>query len=146
MGTGKKIIMPENKTLRAEDCVKIINSGNKVFIHSGVSAPQKLIRAMVDRASELKGVNIYQIHTEGDCSYARDEYKNNFTVNNFFNGANMRASLSDLTAHYIPIFLSEIPQLFNSRTIDLDVAMVQLSPPDKHGMCSLGPSVDISVS
>lgn len=134
------------KITSSADCVNVIKSGHKVFIHSGVSAPQKLIHAMVLRAPELRGVNIYQIHTEGDSSYARDEFKNSFTVNNFFNGANMRADLSDLTAHYIPIFLSEIPQLFNSKTIDLDVAMVQLSPPDKHGMCSLGPSVDISVS
>jgi acyl-CoA hydrolase len=130
----------------ASDCVKIINSRNKVFIHSGVSAPQQLIKALVGRAAELEGVNIYQIHTEGDCTYARAEYNKSFTVNNFFTGANMRATLADTTAHYIPIFLSEIPQLFNTRTIDLDVAMVQVSPPDKHGMCSLGPSVDISVS
>lgn len=130
----------------ASDCVKIINSRNNVFIHSGVSAPQQLIKALVGRATELEGVNIYQIHTEGDCTYARAEYNKSFTVNNFFTGANMRATLSDTTAHYIPIFLSEIPQLFNTRTIDLDVAMVQVSPPDKHGMCSLGPSVDISVS
>jgi len=138
--------MTNGKVSTAAECVKIIHSNNKVFIHSGVSAPQQLIKAMVERASDLKGVNIYQIHTEGDCSYARPQFRENFTVNNFFTGANMRAALSDITAHYIPIFLSEIPQLFNSRTIDLDVAMVQVSPPDKHGMCSLGPSVDISIS
>jgi len=138
--------MTIGKVSTAAECVKIIQSNNKVFIHSGVSAPQQLIKAMVERAAELKGVNIYQIHTEGDCSYARPAFRENFTVNNFFTGANMRAALADITAHYIPIFLSEIPQLFNSRTIDLDVAMVQVSPPDKHGMCSLGPSVDISVS
>lgn len=130
----------------ASDCVKVLKSYDKVFIHSGVSAPQRLIKAMVERAPELQGVNIYQIHTEGDCSYALSEYKNSFTVNNFFNGANMRANLTNLSAHYIPIFLSEIPSLFNSKRIALDVAMIQLSPPDKHGMCSLGPSVDISVS
>lgn len=138
--------MMTEKKLNAAECVKIIQSRQKVFIHSGVSAPQQLIKALVDRASELQGVNIYQIHTEGDCSYAKAEYKENFTVNNFFTGANMRKTLPDLTAHYIPIFLSEIPQLFNSRSIDLDVALVQVSPPDKHGMCSLGPSVDITIS
>lgn len=138
--------MMTEKKLNAAECVKIIQSKHKVFIHSGVSAPQQLIKALVDRASELRAVNIYQIHTEGDCSYAKAEYKENFTVNNFFTGANMRKTLPDLTAHYIPIFLSEIPQLFNSRSIDLDVALVQVSPPDKHGMCSLGPSVDITIS
>lgn len=129
-----------------EKCVEEIQSENNVFIHSGVSAPQKLIKAMVERAKDLSGVNIYQIHTEGDCSYAKSEYKNSFTVNNFFNGANMRAASPDLTANYIPIFLSEIPSLFYNKVINLDVALVQLSPPDAHGMCSLGPSVDISVS
>lgn len=138
--------MASEKILSARDCVNVIKSFDRVFIHSGVSAPQHLIRAMVERAPELQGVNIYQIHTEGDCSYVRSEYKNSFTMNNFFNGANMRANLTDLSAHYIPVFLSEIPALFNSRKIDLDVAMIQVSPPDKHGMCSLGPSVDISIS
>lgn len=138
--------MMTEKKLNAAECVKVIQSRHKVFIHSGVSAPQQLIKALVGRASELQAVNIYQIHTEGDCSYAKAEYKDNFTVNNFFTGANMRKTLPDLTAHYIPIFLSEIPNLFNSRSIDLDVALVQVSPPDKHGMCSLGPSVDITIS
>lgn len=136
------------KCSSAKECVQLIKSRHKVFIHSGVSAPQHLIKAMVERAPELEDVNIYQIHTEGDCSYARADFKKSFTVNNFFTGANMRATLPDLTvtAHYIPIFLSEIPELFNSGNINLDVAMVQVSVPDKHGMCSLGPSVDISVS
>lgn len=132
--------------LTAQQCVEEIKSDKNVFIHSGVSAPQLLIKAMIERAPELSGVNIYQIHTEGDCSYAKDQYKKSFTVNNFFNGSNMREACSDLSANYIPIFLSEIPNLFYSGKIPLDVAMIQLSPPDSHGMCSLGPSVDISIS
>jgi acyl-CoA hydrolase len=134
------------KTLNPLQCVDEIKSFNNVFLHSGVSAPHQLIKAMLQKAKDLSGVNIYQIHTEGDCSYAKAEYKNNFTVNNFFNGANMRAACADLSANYIPIFLSEIPNLFYSGTIKLDVALIQLSPPDAHGMCSLGPSVDIAIS
>lgn len=135
-----------NRATTAAQCVESIKSDNCVFIHSGVSAPQKLIKAMVERASELSGVKTYQIHTEGDCSYAKSEYAKSFSVNNFFNGANMRAVSNQLSANYIPIFLSEIPHLFYNGIIKLDVAMVQLSPPDAHGMCSLGPSVDISIS
>lgn len=127
-------------------CAQFIESGHKVFIHSGVSAPQQLIKAMVSRNSELKDINIYQMHTEGDASYARSEFKKSFTVNNFFNGSNMRKECTELSLNYIPIFLSEIPALFYKRVIDLDVALIQVSTPDKNGMCSLGPSVDITVS
>ena len=130
----------------AAGCTEIIKSGDNVFIHSGVSAPQQLIAAMIARAHELKGVKIYQIHTEGNADYAKPQYRENFNVHNFFNGPNMRAASEDLSVHYIPIFLSEIPLLFYNGVIQLDVAMIQVSPPDRHGMCSLGPSVDISVS
>ncbi len=129
-----------------EECAKEINSNDHVFIHSGVSAPQQLIKAMVNRAHELQNVNIYQIHTEGDCSYARKELRKSFIPNNFFNGANMRATDDYLTADYIPIFLSEIPSLFYNGVINLDIALVQVSPPDRHGMCSLGASVDVAIS
>lgn len=128
------------------ECANVIKSHDNIFIHSGVSSPQKLIKAMVERAHELSGVNIYQIHTEGDCSYAKSEFKNSFIVNNFFNGGNIRKTSENVTANYIPIFLSEIPNLFYNEHIKLDVALIQLSPPDKHGMCSLGPSVDISIA
>jgi 4-hydroxybutyrate CoA-transferase len=136
--------MSPNKS--ANECIDNIKSNNNIFIHSGVSAPQQLIKALVAKNSDLIGVNIYQMHTEGNSSYARNEYKKSFTVNNFFNGANMRADCSELSLNYIPIFLSEIPALFYKRVIDLDVALIQLSPPDKNGMCSLGPSVDITIS
>lgn len=129
----------------AEEAVSLIKSNDNLFIHSGVSAPQLLIRAMVARASELRNVKIYQIHTEGDCSYAKKELSGSFVVNNFFNGENMRHDCDNLTPNYIPIFLSEIPLLFYNKIINLDVALIQVSPPDAHGMCSLGASVDITI-
>lgn len=129
-----------------EQCVEFLSSKQNIFIHSGVSAPQLLIKAMVRRASSLRDVHLYQLHTEGDCSYAKSEYAASFTVNNFFNGSNMRGACENLSANYIPIFLSEIPALFYNKVIPLDVALIQLSPPDAHGMCSLGPSVDIAIS
>jgi acyl-CoA hydrolase len=132
--------------ISADEVVKLVKTNDHVFIHSGVSTPQQLVKALVKRANELKNVNIYQIHTEGDCSYAKPEYRENFTVNNFFNGENMRHSgASGIISNYIPIFLSEIPCLFYNKNIVLDVAMIQVSPPDKHGMCSLGASVDVTI-
>lgn len=130
----------------AEDAVTLIKSNDNVFIHSGVSSPQLLVKAMVGRKHELSNVKIYQIHTEGDCSYAAPECEGSFVMNNFFNGSNMRKTSTNITANYIPIFLSEIPLLFYNKIINLDVALIQLSPPDSHGMCSLGASVDISIS
>ena len=130
-----------------EIAIREIKSGDKVFIHSAAATPNVLVQEMVKRAFELKGVDIYQIHTEGDCSYAREEFKDSFNVHAFFNGNNIRhARNNHITASYIPIFLSDIPHLFYNKRIELDVALVQLTPPDKHGMCSLGPSVDITIS
>jgi 4-hydroxybutyrate CoA-transferase len=131
----------------AEIAIKEIKSGDKVFIHSAAATPNVLVQEMVRRAFELRGVDIYQIHTEGDCSYAKSEFKDSFNVHAFFNGNNIRHVRNNhIAASYVPIFLSDIPHLFYNKRIELDVALVQLTPPDKHGMCSLGPSVDITIS
>jgi acyl-CoA hydrolase len=135
------------KYVNSDEAVLEIQSGDKVFVHSAAATPEELVMALTRRANSLKGVDIYQMHTEGDCSYAKPEYKESFRVHAFFNGSNIRkASNNHLAATYIPIFLSDIPHLFYNQKIKLDVAIVQLTPPDKHGMCSLGPSVDISIS
>jgi acyl-CoA hydrolase len=135
------------KYVTADEAVREIKSNDKVFIHSAAATPNELVGAMVRRSSELRNVNIYHIHTEGDCSYAKEEYKENFKLHAFFNGGNVRqATKNCLATTYVPIFLSDIPHLFYNKNIELDVAMVQLTPPDKHGMCSLGPSVDVSIA
>ena len=135
------------KYVSAEEAVKEIKSNDKVFIHSAAATPEKLVLAMVQRHQELKNVDIYHIHTEGDCSYAKDIYKESFNVHSFFNGKNIReAKNNHLASSYVPIFLSDIPHLFYNKKVELDVAMVQLTPPDEHGMCSLGPSVDVSIA
>lgn len=135
------------KYVSAEEAVLEIKSNNKVFIHSAAATPEILVKAMVERASELRNVDIYHIHTEGDCSYAKAEYRENFRVHSFFNGPNIRSAKNNhLAASYIPIFLSDIPHLFYNKKVELDVALVQLTPPDSHGMCSLGPSVDVSIA
>lgn len=130
----------------AEDAIKLIRSNDHIFIHSAGAAPQQLIQALVQRASELKNISIYQMHTEGNAAYGDALYKDVFNVNCFFVGANLRASAQQGRAQYIPIFLSEIPALFRKKAIPLDVALIQVSPPDQHGFCSLGVSIDISLA
>ena len=129
-----------------EQAVKCINSDNRVFIHSAVAVPVKLVQAMTDRYSELKNVRIYSMHTEGEAPYADKKMEGSFIVNPFFIGQNIRENIQSGRGSYIPIFLSEAPSLFRNGSIPLDVALISVSPPDKHGFCSLGTSVDISLA
>lgn len=132
--------------LSAEKAAQVIQSKQHVFIHSAAATPQQLVKTMTARASELNDVHIYSIHTEGDCSYALPQYANNFHIHSFFNGANIRKTRQHITSCFVPIFLSEIPHLFYNEQIKLDVALIQVSEPDQHGMCSLGPSVDVTIA
>ena len=121
-----------------------MRSGDRVFIHSVAAAPQSLINALVGRSNELRDVEIVHLHTEGPAPYAKPEYSKSFRVNAFFVGANVRQALNDGRADYIPVFLSEIPALFRQNVLPLDVALLHVSRPDKHGFCSLGVSVDVA--
>ena len=132
------------KYVTATEAVAIIKSGDRVFIHSVAAAPQQLIKAMTARASELRGVEIVHLHTEGEAPYARPEYATSFRTNCLFIGANVRKAVSTGEADYIPVFLSEVPGLFRKGVLPVTVALVQVSPPDRHGFCSLGVSVDVS--
>jgi acyl-CoA hydrolase len=126
------------------DAVKIIKSGDRVFIHGGAATPAGLVQAMTERAPELRNVEIVHLHTEGDATYAHPEYFEAFHTNALFIGANMRSAVEEGVADYIPVFLSEVPSLFRRRKLPLNVALVHVSPPDKHGFCSLGVSVDVA--
>jgi len=128
----------------ADEAVSVITSNNRVFIHSVAAAPRLLIEAMVRRAPQVRNVEIVHLHTEGTAPYAEPEYAESFRVNAFFVGSNVRKALAEGRADYVPIFLSEVPALFRRDILPLDVALVQVSPPDKHGYCSLGVSVDVS--
>ncbi|MEM7185601.1 MAG: acetyl-CoA hydrolase/transferase C-terminal domain-containing protein [Bacteroidota bacterium] len=128
----------------AAEAVKIVTSGDRVFLHTAAATPSRLIQAMTDRHSELKGVEIVSAHTEGPVPYASDTFEHNFSINCFFVGKNIRPYVQRGRAHYIPIFLSEIPTLFRSGRMPIDVALVTVSPPNSKGFCSLGCSVDIS--
>jgi len=131
--------------MTAEEAVKIIQSGDRVMIQGGSATPQALIRAMVARAAELRNVEIVHLHTEGEAGYTAVELSESFHTSAFFIGANVRKMVGQ-TVDYIPIFLSDIPSLFRSGIMNLDVVLVNVSPPDKHGFCSLGVSVDIVIS
>ncbi|MCE9539214.1 MAG: 4-hydroxybutyrate CoA-transferase [Bacteroidetes bacterium] len=128
----------------ANEAVKIIKSGDKVFIHTAAATPAVLIEALTTRANDLRAVELLSIHTEGPVPYADEKYAKNFIINTFFVGANIRPYVNRGRANYIPVFLSEIPALFRSGAKQLDVAMVTVSPPNENGYCSLGCSVDVS--
>lgn len=130
----------------AEKAVQHIRSGNNVFIHSAAAAPWHLIKAMSDRHTELKDVSIYQLHTEGAAPYCGSGLEASFTVKALFVGANTRQAIQKGKGSYIPVFLSEAPALFRKKIVPIDVALITVSPPDKHGYCSLGTSVDVSLA
>lgn len=130
----------------AEKAVEIIKSGDRVFIQGEAATPNTLINAMVQKHNELRNVEIMHLHTEGEAPYVSEKYTGSFHLNSFFVGGNVRKATNEGISDYIPIFLSEIPDLFRKEIFPLDVALVHVSPPDNHGYCSLGVSVDIAIS
>jgi acyl-CoA hydrolase len=133
-----------SRTVTAQEAVAVIRSGDRVFVHSVAAAPQQLIAAMTARAEELRVVEVVHLHTEGAAPYAAPELARSFRVNALFVGANVRQAVNEGRADYLPVFLSEVPQLFRAGVLPLDVALIQVSPPDRHGFCSLGVSVDVT--
>ncbi len=133
------------KIVSREEAVSIVKSGNRVFLQGAAMTPNELVDALCERHGELKDVELISIHTEGEAKYTQEPYCNAFRLNSCFVGGNVRKSVNSLKADYIPIFLSEIPRLFHRNILPLDVAIVQVSPPDKHGYCSLGVSVDVAL-
>ncbi|MEO0403452.1 MAG: acetyl-CoA hydrolase/transferase C-terminal domain-containing protein [Bacteroidota bacterium] len=128
----------------AREAVNLINSGDRVFIHTAAATPQRLVDALAQRGYELENVEIVSAHTEGEVPYAKWDFENSFKISCFFVGSNIRPYVHSGRAHYVPIFLSEIPTLFRSGKMKVDVALITVSPPNDKGFCSLGCSVDIS--
>lgn len=134
--------MPKQNT--AARLMTHIRSGMRVFVHGGAATPTALVSALIEESARLENVELIHLHTEGDAAYALPKYKKNFRVVNLFVGANVRSLIDTERVDYLPIFLSEIPALFHSGRRPIDVAMLHLSPPDQHGFCSLGTSVDVA--
>lgn len=130
------------KATSPQKAIEAVKSGDHIFIHTAGATPKALVDALTSRHDELKGVEIYHMHTEGDAPYAKPEFIGSFHTNSFFLGANCRVPTNEGYADFIPCFLSEIPLMIRSGVINIDVALIQVSPPDKHGYCSMGISVD----
>ncbi len=126
----------------------MIKSGDHVHLSSVASAPQCLIKAMCARgeAGELQHVHIHHLHTEGPAPYSEARFEGVFQLDSFFVGGNVRKMTQCGAADYIPVFLSETQKLYRSGTLPCDVAMIQVSSPDKHGYVSLGTSVDATLA
>ena len=140
--------MTQVKFTTAEEAVKVIKSGDHIHLSSVASAPQCLIKAMCERgrAGELKDVHIHHLHTEGPAPYSEPEFEGVFQLDSFFVGGNVRKTTQAGYADYIPVFLSETQRLYRCGAVPCNVAMIQVSRPDKHGFVSLGTSVDATLA
>ncbi|AGY54037.1 4-hydroxybutyrate coenzyme A transferase [Bacteroidales bacterium CF] len=136
------------KFISADEAVKVVKSGDHIHLSSVASAPKVLIDALMRRGDngELKDVRIHHLHTEGGAPYTDARYEGVFFHQAFFVGGNVRKNVQAGYADYIPIFLSETQKLYRSGVLPCNVAMIQVSPPDKHGFVSLGTSVDATLA
>jgi len=129
-----------------EEALAIIQSGNRVFVQGSAQTPTCLLKELARQAGRLNDVELVFISVYGDIYVDKPEYVKSFQVNSLFVSASIRESVNEGRADYVPVFLSEIPNLFNQGILPIDVALVQVSPPDHHGYCSLGVSVDVARS
>lgn len=134
------------RVVSAAEAVASIRSGQQLFIHGGAATPSVLLDALVARSGELRDVGIIHIHIEGPAPHLAPEMAASFRHRALFIGANARDAVNEGRADYVPAFLSDIPELFASGILPLDVAFINVSRPDAHGYCSLGTSVDAAMS
>ncbi len=136
------------KAVSAAEAVQAVKSGDHIHLSSVASAPQVLIKALCARgdAGELRNVYIHHLHTEGEAPYTEARYEGIFQHDAFFVGGNVRKAVQAGYADYIPVFLSETQKLYRCGALPCDVAMIQVSSPDKHGFVSLGTSVDATLA
>ncbi len=132
-----------DKVMNANQAMKLVSAGDHVFIGTGCAEPQHLVKALTHSASHLADTEIFHLLTMGVAPYAEPKHAERFRFNSFFVADNVRGAVQAGLGDYTPIFLSEIPRLFDSGRTPLDVALIQVTPPDRSGLCSLGVSVDI---
>jgi 4-hydroxybutyrate CoA-transferase len=130
------------KVVRANEALSVVRPGDHVWIHAGCSNPEELVRAMVARAGELKGVEVTHLMTFGCADYAEPRYAGSFRHRSLFTGTNVRAAVNEGRADFVPVYLSEIPRLITTGALPVDVALIHVSPPDEHGFCSYGVGVE----
>jgi acyl-CoA hydrolase len=141
--------MPASTPLKftsCEEAVRIVQTGNRVFVHGSAATPLALINALLKRAGAITNVELVAITTVGNIDWDHPEVLKHFYFNSLFVSDNIRGWANSESGGYVPVFLSEIPQLFDRDILPLDVAIIHVSPPDAHGYCTLGTSADIAIS
>jgi acyl-CoA hydrolase len=136
----------EKKVMDARRAMEAVRSGMRVYIHAGCAEPEALVAALRERAPEVRNVEIVHLLTLGRADYVAPEMAGRFRHNAMFIGGNVRDAVNEGRADYTPILLSEIEDLFDSGQMPLDVALIQVSPPDEHGYCSLGVGVETTLT
>lgn len=129
----------------ADEAVAQIRSFDKLYLHGVAAVPHGLVEALMRRSGQVEGVEIYHLHTEGPAPYVDPAMSKSFGLTSFFVGKNVRAATQKGEADYLPVFLSEVSSLFRTH-IPLDACLITVSPPDRHGFCSLGTSVDVTLA
>jgi acyl-CoA hydrolase len=133
------------KTVSAHEAVQSVQSGMRVYIHPGCAEPESLVEALIERAPAVKNVEVVHLLTVGRADYIAPQMEGHFRHNAMFIGGNVRQAVNEGRADYTPIFLSQVEDLFESGQMPLDVALIQVSPPDAHGFCSFGVGVDATM-
>jgi 4-hydroxybutyrate CoA-transferase len=136
----------QSRVTTAPEAVRVIKSGERVFLTGNVSVPQTLLRALTEYAPELENVEICQALTVGQAPHVAPEMEGHLRVNTMFISANVRKAVQEGHADFTPVLLSELPLLFKNRVLPVDVALIHVSPPDEHGFCSLGVEVGLTKS
>ena len=136
----------QSRVTTAEEAVKVIKSGDRVFLTGNVSVPQKLLAALVKHAPNVQDVEICQALTVGSADYVAPEMEGHLRVNSMFISANIRKAVQEGRADFTPVLLSEFPLLFKRGVLPIDVAIIHVSTPDEHGFCSLGVEVGLTKS
>lgn len=131
-----------DKLVTAETALRAVKSGDHVYVHPGCATPARLLDALVARAGELEDVKIVHLMSVGRAEYVRPGMEKHFRHVALFCGKNVREAVNAGRADYVPIFLSEVPRIFRSGHLPLDVALIHVSPPDEHGFCSFGVGVE----
>lgn len=136
----------EVKYFSISDAINLVQPRHRIFVQGAAATPVALLKELVNQSDRLSDVELIHLHTEGYYEYACPKYQNNFRVTNLFVGAGMRNYLDYERIDYLPVFLSQTPQLFNLGYKKIDVVFIQTSIPDKHGQVSVGTSVDCTMA
>jgi len=136
----------ESKLRMPEEALSVVRSGMRVYIQPGCAEPETLVEALLKRAPSVRDIEVVHLLTLGCADYVKPEMEGHFRHNAIFIGANVREAVNDGRADYTPVYLSEVEELFESGAMPLDVALIQVSPPDRHGFCSFGVGVDTTLT